>query len=172
MAEMRTLFIVLVVLVLLDLILWFIVPEQRNKFGNGKQLHKMTGDLAKHQCTTSCSKLDPVSEPEYNMKEVIQQTVLLEDHLTHKNKRCRDCILKHYNMICGLLSEAVWLATDHIQDYPLLETSVGFYNDSFDKWLNNYYNEEEVLHIASELRDMRKKLSAVYYFGKEKINII
>jgi hypothetical protein len=125
-----------------------------------------------HSCTMSCSGvggIDPVSEPEYNVKQVIRQLLLLEDHLTQKRKRCRDCILKHFNLIIGLLEEAVWLAGDHIGKYPMLESSLTTSQNAFDEWLHTYRNESDVLKIASELRDLRKRMAAIYYFGEENV---
>ena len=48
------------------------------------------------KCTTTCDSLDPVSDPRYNMQQIIKQSILLEEHLTNKNKRCRDCITKTF----------------------------------------------------------------------------
>jgi len=117
----------------------------------------------------SCNAIDPVSDPAYNMKQIIKQSILLEEHLVEKNKRCRDCIAKHFLHIQALHSEAVWLANKNINDYPLLEDTVGFYNEQFDLWLQYQTDDEQILKIASSLRDVRKKLVAVYYFNDKLI---
>ena len=44
----------------------------------------------------SCGALDPVSNPAYNFQQIVKQSILLEEHITNKNKRCRDCITKHF----------------------------------------------------------------------------
>ena len=54
----------------------------------------------------SCGALDPVSNPAYNMQQIVEQSILLEEHITNKNKRCRDCITKHFLHIIGLAEEA------------------------------------------------------------------
>ena len=43
---------------------------------------------------SSCTAKDPVNDPKYNMKQVIIQTLLLEEHLADKNKYCKPCIVK------------------------------------------------------------------------------
>ncbi len=114
----------------------------------------------------SCGALDPVSEPAYNMQQIVKQSILLEEHLTNKNKRCRDCITKHFLHIIGLAEEAQMLATKNFKDYPLLNESVELYTKLFQKWRENYKNNDEsrILYICDELRNNRKKLIAIYFF--------
>lgn len=51
-------------------------------------------------------------DPRFNLREVAKQMILLEDHLFHRNKHCRDCISKHTLYIEGLLEEALTMDTD------------------------------------------------------------
>jgi len=164
MTHFKTLYIVLIILVLLIISIHILVPvkpDNKSKFTLGDS-HELKG----HQCTAEkCGKesgLDPVSDPAYNMKEVAAQSVLLEDHLSQPKKRCRDCIAKHFISITSYINEAICLAGEDIHKYPYLEESVGYYNALFDEWLNNQWNEEKVLHIAGELRIMRKKIVNEY----------
>lgn len=113
-----------------------------------------------------CDSLDPVSDPKYNMQQIVKQSILLEEHLANKNKRCRDCITKHFLHIIGLAEEAQMLATKNIEKYPLVTECVELYNRLFQKWLKEYdinveYNS---LDCCNELRVMRKKLIAIYFF--------
>ena len=48
-------------------------------------------------------------DPKHNLREIAKQLILLEDHMAHKEKRCIDCITKHYLMTEGLLEETVTL---------------------------------------------------------------
>jgi hypothetical protein len=50
----------------------------------------------------SCDSLLPVLDPRFNMREICKQSVLLEDHLFQKEKRCHDCICKHFLTIEAL----------------------------------------------------------------------
>ena len=53
----------------------------------------------------------PVMRPTQNMREIIKQLIMLEDHLFQSCKRCRDCINKHMVMIEGLAEECATLCT-------------------------------------------------------------
>lgn len=119
------------------------------------------------KCSVSgCSSIDPVSDPKYNMQQIVKQSILLEEHLANKNKRCRDCITKHFLHIIGLAEEAQMLATDKIEKYPLINECVELYNRLFKKWLDRYDLDVEnsSLLCCDELRTMRKRLIAVYFF--------
>lgn len=117
----------------------------------------------------SCKSIDPVSDPKYNMQQIVKQSILLEEHLSNKNKRCRDCITKHFLHIIGLAEEAQMLATNKIKDYPLIPEAVKIYNDLFNLWLKSYgtENEKTVLYCSDILRNMRKKLIVVYFFDEK-----
>ena len=127
-------------------------------------------------CTKStCDSIDPVSDPKYNMQQIIKQSILLEEHLTNKNKRCRDCITKHFLHIIGLSEEAQMLATNKIDKYPLINESVELYNGLFKIWIKNKNSdtkdESYILYCTNKLRDHRKQLIVLYFFNeKYKIN--
>ena len=126
-------------------------------------------------CSTSCDSIDPVSDPRYNMQQIIKQSILLEEHLTNKNKRCRDCITKHFLHIIGLAEEAQMLATNKIDKYPLINQSVILYNELFKIWIKNKNlngkDETYVLYCTDKLREHRKQLIVIYFFN-EKYNIV
>jgi len=127
--------------------------------------HFSTGS---NKCSAiSCESIDPVSDPKYNMQQVVKQSILLEEHLANKNKRCRDCITKHFLHIIGLVEEAQMLATKHIDKYPLINECVDLYNKLFSIWLKEYDSNavNGSLNCCNELRIMRKKLIAVYFFN-------
>lgn len=117
-----------------------------------------------------CSSIDPVSDPKYNMQQIVKQSILLEEHLANKNKRCRDCITKHFLHIIGLAEEAQMLATDKIDQYPLINECVELYNKLFETWLERYDMniENNSLTCCDELRTMRKRLIAIYFFDDVK----
>lgn len=118
-----------------------------------------------HTCNKiSCGALDPVSDPKYNMQQIVKQSILLEEHLINKNKRCRDCITKHFQHIIGLSEEAQMLATDKSSKYPLLNDSVDVYNDLFNNWFKYRYDDIKIYEVADKLRIHRKKLIAIYFF--------
>jgi hypothetical protein len=165
MVEIKTLLIVLAALIVLMIIAWVLTPSSKSGFEGGANISKKEH----HKCTTSCSGIDPVSEPEYNMKQIAMQSILLEEHITQKEKRCRDCIAKHFLHMQGLHSEALWLAGDHAKEYPYLVDTIGFYSGLFDEWLNHQNDEAVLLDISSKLREMRKKIVAKYYFQEDNV---
>jgi hypothetical protein len=116
-------------------------------------------------CSASCGALDPVSNPAYNMQQIVKQSILLEEHLMNKNKRCRDCITKHFLHIIGLAEEAQMLATNKCNKYPLINESVEIYNDLFNEWIKNKDDVYNILNISDKLRTHRKKLIAIYFFN-------
>jgi hypothetical protein len=122
-------------------------------------------------CHLSCDALDPVSDPKYNMQQIIKQSILLEEHLSNKNKRCRDCITKHFLHIIGLAEEAQMLATNKIHQYPMINESVALYNELFNVWIKNYNadgkDESYILYCTDKLRDHRKQLIVIYFFNEK-----
>ena len=112
----------------------------------------------------TCGAIYPVSDPKYNMTQIIKQSILLEEHITNKNKRCKDCITKHFLHIIGLIEEAQMLATKDIEKFPHINESVEVYNNLFKNWLSylKSKNEKDLLEICHKLRDNRKKLIAIY----------
>lgn len=164
---MINLLIILLVLLFLLVIVNFLSPQYKNPFTD--KLNKLNKP---HKCE-SCSsktKLDDLFNPAYNMKEVAKQSILLEDHLVHPTKRCRDCIAKHLIGICALLSEAVQLSCGDSKKYPLLDESIGFYNNIYDDWFKHQDIDEDIIRIAGEIRDMRKRIVARYYFNEDNIS--
>lgn len=120
-------------------------------------------------CDISCKAIDPVSDPKYNMQQIVKQSILLEEHLANKNKRCRDCITKHFLHIIGLAEEAQMLATDKISQYPLINESVALYTELFDRWIRHNQEEDSnhILFCMDKLREHRKNLIIIYFFDEK-----
>jgi len=131
----------------------------RSSNKNKKNNHAGTCDA------TSCGALDPVSEPAYNMQQIVKQSILLEEHITNKNKRCRDCITKHFLHIIGLAEEAQMLASNKCYKYQLINESVELYNKLFNDWMIVKDDDIRILNISDQLRIHRKKLIAIYFFN-------
>ena len=180
---LETFIIVFTIILSTILILWYIHynNDHNQAIGNGSQnatllninYNKQKGAGA-GSCSSTCDSIDPVSDPRYNMQQIIKQSILLEEHLTNKNKRCRDCITKHFLHIIGLAEEAQMLATDKISNYPLINESVILYNELFKIWIKNKNlngkDETYILYCTDKLRDHRKQLIVLYFFN-EKYNI-
>jgi hypothetical protein len=183
---LETFIIVFTIILSTIIILWYIHNSNDHSMGIGsntatllninyKEHNKQTKGGNSGSCSSTCDSIDPVSDPRYNMQQIIKQSILLEEHLTNKNKRCRDCITKHFLHIIGLAEEAQMLATNKIDKYPLINESVILYNELFKIWIKNKNlngkDETYVLYCTDKLRDHRKQLIVIYFFN-EKYNII
>ena len=158
----------IICLLLIYLIVYILLFNSVHSITNNK--HPTTNHIIVHnsKCNIkSCGALDPVSDPRYNMQQIVKQSILLEEHLTNKNKRCRDCITKHFQHIIGLAEEAQMLATVNCNKYPLLIESVNIYNDLFNLWFKNRNDEAKIMEISDKLRIHRKKLIAIYFFDDD-----
>jgi hypothetical protein len=104
----------------------------------------------------SCNALLPVMDPMYNMREICKQSILLEDHLFQKEKRCHDCICKHFLTIEALAEEAITLDKDlKHTEINVLPTKV---RTITKKYIDNHTNENQPPLTAQQLREIRKDL--------------
>lgn len=156
-------FILCLIIIYVIVYLWLYYNVKKINFSTNSNNHSNNHKTGSCDIK-SCGALDPVSDPKYNMQQIVKQSILLEEHLTNKNKRCRDCITKHFQHIIGLAEEAQMLATTKCNKYPLLSDSVIFYNDLFNEWFKNRDDESKILEISDKLRIHRKKLIAIYFF--------
>lgn len=123
-----------------------------------------TSAMANHSSCSkqSCGAIDPVSDPAYNMENVIKQSILLEEHLAEENKYCKDCVAKHFLHIIGLLEEAKMLAGGDADTYPMMDESLQFYVATFEAWKSARDDRRMHLELVTELRKHRKELMKVY----------
>lgn len=175
---LETFIIVFTIVLSTIIIIWYIHYTNDHSGAFGKNMHlniNYKKEKGAGSCSSSCDSIDPVSDPRYNMQQIIKQSILLEEHLTNKNKRCRDCITKHFLHIIGLAEEAQMLATNKINKYPLINESVILYNELFKIWIKNKNlngkDETYILYCTDKLRDHRKQLIVIYFFN-EKYNIV
>ncbi len=104
----------------------------------------------------SCNALLPVMDPMYNMREICKQSILLEDHLFQKEKRCHDCICKHFLTIEALAEEAITL--DKEQKHPEINILPTKVRTITKKYIDNHTSENQPPLTAQELREIRKDL--------------
>jgi len=154
-------FLLLLFLIFIISMVIYLLLKMQDKQTKGVSSKKNAGSCD----VKSCGALDPVSNPAYNMQQIVKQSILLEEHITNKNKRCRDCITKHFLHIIGLAEEAQMLATNKCHKYPLINESVELYNQLFSDWIKNKDDETNNLNVSDKLRIHRKKLIAIYFFN-------
>lgn len=157
--QMKGVLLLIVALIVILFVLVLLFPEKQKP--NFKKV--LNGS-----CSKSCGALDPVNDPDYNVREAIKQTLLLEQHLAEKAKYCKSCCVKHQLVIIGILEEAVWMAGNHCKDYPKLEESVDFFKKLFDKWHKNMDDKEIILDTLTQLREWRREMVDLYYFNDNK----
>lgn len=58
---------------------------------------------------TKLASSGDVMDPQTNLRDIVKQLLLLEQHLAHPDKRCDDCINKHLMTAEALADEAVML---------------------------------------------------------------
>jgi hypothetical protein len=105
----------------------------------------------------------PVMNPAFNMREILKQVVLLEDHLFQRQKRCRDCINKHFLTIEALAEEAITLCSpDRKNRPPELDTLPGTVRGLHHRFAAVAGQRGEVHCVAAELRRVRKTLMSKY----------
>lgn len=122
------------------------------------------------KCSADCNsnaELDPINEPEYNIKEVIGNTLLLEQHLTEKRKYCKPCCIKHFLLSYSLLEEAIWMAGSKINEYPKLLESAPFHKTLFEQWHADMESDKNRLAVLDKLRAWRQEMIQHYYFDKK-----
>ena len=116
------------------------------------------------QCDVNkCGRqLYPIMNPEFNMREVAKQCLLLEDHLNNKKKRCLDCIRKHFFIIEGLLEEAISLekVTEERDAYRTLFTSWTAIEKQYARKSDDGQNIDDV---SKQIRLFRKPLVEKYF---------
>jgi hypothetical protein len=130
-------------------------------FINSEKIY--TEKIKNHKCSSGCSsnKIDDLMNPAYNMKSIIEQSILLEEHLAIPSKRCNDCITKHFCHINGLASESLMLACNNSHKYPYIKDNLVIYNELLNLYLNNDDDERYGI-ILDKLRTHRKKLMKEY----------
>ena len=96
-----------------------------------------------------------LTDPLFNVREILKQMVLVEDHLNHPYKTCPDCIRKHLLTIEALAEEASSL------DSPngvFTDASEGL-AESARQWLEGFQYKVAPAAIADQIRKLRKTLT-------------
>jgi hypothetical protein len=114
---------------------------------------------------TSFRNISPTSEPEqqllpvldanFNMREICKQCILLEDHLSHVEKRCPDCCIKHFLALEALSEEAIQLDKEqkldkNVKDLPTRIRGIQ------KRWYQN--PSHNATQCSQDLRKIRKLL--------------
>ena len=122
------------------------------------------GSTAKCSCSNAMGKdapLDKVFSPEFNMREIGKQMILLEDHLFNPYRRCTDCITKHSLMIEALIEEALTLDVDqaYIENMQnLLDNYRAISRELLRKVKSSSLDQPYANDCAQRIRKLRKPI--------------
>lgn len=153
--------------IMLVSILIFVWWQPSPKASTAKK-SRIGGVGAAGSCSLGCQnnpEIDDVNNPAYNVQEVIENALLLEQHLAEKRKYCKECCVKHFLLIHGLLAEGIWMACKDCKRYPNLEESEAFFKSVFEKWRVNMESDDERLDALDKIRKWRQDMIRVYYFN-------
>jgi len=92
-----------------------------------------------------------ISDPRYNLREIVKQLTLLEQHLLERGKYCPDCISKHLLTIEALADECQNL--DARQDWVAPALGVG---QQARAWAHAFAAGAEPHAIGQRVRAFRK----------------
>ena len=114
------------------------------------------------------AQLLPIMDYRHNLREIVKNSILLEDHITHPEKRCGDCCTKHFLCLEALAEEAKTLDTKgHMQTDPILCNLPDFYRDCARQWYiiysNSQSNNADYIPVIQRLRMVRKRYQQDYF---------
>lgn len=105
----------------------------------------------------------PVMRPAQNMREIIKQCIMLEDHLVQSKKRCPDCTSKHMLAIEALAEECGSLCgAGHCETAKQAQRVAQQARVLHHAWAANPKDERTCRLVAAKLRVMRKQLMKDY----------
>lgn len=107
----------------------------------------------------------PIMNPLFNLREIVKQMALLEDHLNNPRKRCADCIRKHFLTIEAFFEEAVSL-DKKFQYLEILDGKADLIRDLQGCWLDLKDTDQShlaYLVIAQILRKIRKEFAPLCF---------
>jgi len=155
-----------------DVVGRFEIAPVRNESENGRQ-QMIEEEIQKKENYTSCrlpqqqqGTLMPITDYEYNVREMIKNCILLEDHLVHPEKRCNDCCVKHFLFLEALAEEARTLDKENQMSQDLRSLP-----DFFRDCQKQYHtlsqqpgaSDADYQNIAQQLRGFRKQHQQQYF---------
>lgn len=111
----------------------------------------MNCPICQYEKSRKAVELLPVMDPLFNIREIVKQLTLLEDHLNHAEKRCPDCVTKHFLTVEALAEECISLKPEE----AVAETAeaVATFMRIAQRW---WIDKEPERRIAQGLRACRK----------------
>lgn len=110
----------------------------------------------------------PITSYTHNIREILKNCILLEDHLLHPEKRCGDCCMKHFLFLEALAEEARTLDTrgEMSRDVTLF-TLPEFFRSCSKQWYTTATRpdstQDDFIVVAQRLRRFRKQYQPIYF---------
>ena len=98
------------------------------------------------------SKRLSLEDPLFNIREIIKQMILVEDHLTHPYKLCPDCVHKHFLAIEAFAEEGITLD----EGEGIFVSTLEGLAEVARKSMENFHDGVSPPKIAQGLRLVRK----------------
>jgi len=100
-----------------------------------------------------------LTDPEFNLREIVKQFILLEDHLVHPYKFCLDCIRKHLMTVEALAEEIPAL-----EPGTVVAKTGEMLGELARAWMVNIVDEDRpVPDIAKDVRTIRKQMAEDFH---------
>ena len=106
----------------------------------------------RHQKHCESEHIANVGNPLFNVREAAKQCLALEDHLENSNKRCVDCIRKHFLLIEMFLEEAIGL--DRWSRYQMLLNGKP---ERVRRIIADFNARHDFIATSQAVRDLRKE---------------
>ena len=98
-------------------------------------------------------KRPPLNSAEFNLREVVKQLLLLEEHLSDDEKFCEDCIRKHLMHTEALAEEALTLNPSNWLHQENSEMA-----NNAREWMVKFSDGMDKHILAARIRTIRKRL--------------
>lgn len=117
------------------------------------QQRRLAAQQFKRACGEQSGERWSLTDPQFNLREVAKQMVLLEDHLCQPHKHCPDCICKHLMTIEALAEEAV--SMDQVGVY---RETAGYIAETARLWMEHFFDQKPLTELGQQVRQVRKML--------------
>lgn len=97
----------------------------------------------------------PLNSSKFNVREIVKQLLLLEEHLTDVEKYCPDCIHKHLLTVEAYAEESLTLDPDGVWVAHSRQMA-----KKARQWIVRFADGGSIAVLAKEIRSIRKKLVA------------
>jgi hypothetical protein len=93
--------------------------------------------------------------PRYNVRQLVKELILLEDHLSCGEKQCRECIAKHALKTEAWLEEALTLGPD-----PLLYAELEALQDPIAGVVSRAIDGADCVRLREDVRALRRHVQS------------